>query len=67
MINLEVRNFKKIFLKYIPNKLFNRIIRSSWRSLILLFELKYFRRILIIFVKYLIFLILLLKVIQELK
>ena len=49
-INLEVRKFNGIYLQYISTKLFNRIIRFSWRTLILLLELKYFRRNLIIFV-----------------
>ena len=49
-INLEVWKFNEIYLRYISTKLFNRIIRFSWRTLILLLELKYFRRNLIIFV-----------------
>ena len=49
-INLEVRKFNEIYLRYILTKLFNRIIRFFWRTQILLLELKYFRRNLIIFV-----------------
>ena len=49
-MSLEVWKYNEIHLKYILTKLFNRIIRFFWRTLILLLELKYFRRNLIIFV-----------------
>ena len=63
-INLEVWKFNEIYLRYILTKLYKRIIRFFWKTLVLLLELKYFRRNLIIFVIDWIFQILKPKVIQ---